>query len=575
MKRVLDYMIAHWYYYLVGVLAMIVGLTLDMYAPIITGRLIDEVIINKDIALFSVLIWMLIGITLGRGIFGYIKEIAFDLVGARVIKKLRKSLFDHIQSLSQNFFQEKNTGELMTRLKDDGDKIWESISFGIMLTIEMTIMFVVVVILMLRIHVQLALFTFMFLPAIGYLAYKLNTDIRRIYGKISKKNAQLNTTAQENIAGVRLVKAFAREKYEAKRFLKQSEGYYELNMTYARAIARRYPNMLTISALIPVFVVVIGGYFVIGQELTLGVLAEFLGYAYMIVWPMRLVGWLSSIMAEAKAAGKRIDEIFEAEPVIYNAPDAKDLGSCQGEIEFKHVDLILGKKSILKDINFTLKQGETLAIMGATGSGKTSIVNLLERFYDPDHGQVLIDGKDIRTLTLKSLRQSMAVVMQEVFLFSDSIGSNISFGNEREGSAECIEESATQAQAHDFISQMSQNYATVIGERGIGLSGGQKQRISIARAFDQGAKIIVMDDATSALDTETEYRIQKEVKRLKDRTKIIIGHRISAVKEADEIIVLDQGEIIERGTHQALLALKGCYFDTFSEQYEGYIEEGA
>ncbi len=389
--------------------------------------------------------------------------------------------------------------------------------------------------------------------------------------RLVKKNAELNTTAQENIAGgVRLVKAFAREKYEVKKFLKQNKGYYELNMAFAKSIARRFPNIETISNLIPVFAIIIGSYFVIESDITLGTLAKFLGYSYMIVWPMRLLGWLSSLMAEAKSAMKKVDTVFEAEAEIVDEEGSYDFIDCLGYVEFKNVSLTLGEREILRDINFSIKPGQTLAIMGATGAGKTSIINLLERFYDPSSGVVMIDGHNVRDLTLKTLRNKIAVVMQEIFLFSDSIVNNIHFGNEKVISMETVTESANAAQAHEFINRMDDDYETVIGERGVGLSGGQKQRISIARAFAKEAKILVMDDSTSALDMETEHQIQREVEKLRDVTKVIIAHRISAVKDAGEIIILDGGQIVERGSHYELLNKKGRYYETFNEQYEGY-----
>lgn len=570
MKRVLNYMKQRWYYYLAGALAMSVGIWLDMQTPIVTGRLVDDVIKAGNTSIFTGLILTLLGITLGRAVFGYMKEIAFDLAGVHVVKDLRQDLFDHIQGLSQNFFEEKNTGELMARLKEDGDKLWHGISFGIMLVIEMGVTLVIAVVLMLRIHVTLSLITFTTLPIIGWLAWHLSKEVDDIYGKISEKNAELNTTAQENIAGVRLVKAFAREKYEVKKFLEHNQGYYDLNMAYAKTIGRRFPSIQMLSNLLPVVAIVIGGAFVINADLSIGTLTMFMGYSYLIVWPVRLIGWLSSIMAEAYGAVKKIDTVFNSEAEIFDKEDAQVLERCLGYVSFEDVTLALNGREILKNINFNIKPGQTLAIMGATGTGKTSIINLLERFYEPTEGQVLVDGRDISTLTLTSLRNKVAVVMQETFLFSDTIANNIHFGNDSQKAVSNIEGAAASAQAHEFVERMDEGYETVIGERGVGLSGGQKQRISIARAFSKEAKILIMDDATSALDMETEHQIQKEVAKRKDATKIIIAHRISAVKDADEIIILDKGEIVERGTHKQLLAKQGRYFETFNEQYEGF-----
>ncbi len=571
MRRMLKYIKANSWIYGLGILAMGFGIFMDMFNPIITGRIVDEVIVDGDKEIFPYLLMLLIGITIGRAIMGYGKELLFDYGSVRIVTVLRQDMFDHIQKLSYSFFDSKNTGELMTRIKEDADKIWHASSFGIMLVIESVITLVIATVLIVLISLLLSIIAFITLPILAYLALKLERSIGETYVKISEQNAMMNSTAQENIAGVRLVKAFAREKYEIQKFLEKNKGYYDLNVKQAKIWSAFYPKIEFISNLLPVLVITFGGALVIGEDLSIGMLIRFSGYTQMVMWPMRNIGWLSNIIAEAIASTKRINTIFESESEVQNMANAQSVQAIQGCIEFKDVGLELDGKVVLKDVNFVVEPNKTLAVMGATGSGKSSIINVLTRFYDTSAGDILIDGLSVKEYTLKSLRQHISVVMQEIFLFSDTIEENILFGEHQNTQEEVLKKSAMSAQAHEFIDRMEESYGTVIGERGIGLSGGQKQRISIARALAKDAQILVFDDSTSALDMETELRIQREIKALKQRTKIIVAHRISAAKEADEIIILDEGEIVERGTHQELLELKGRYYETFIEQYEGEV----
>ncbi|QUH29535.1 ABC transporter ATP-binding protein [Vallitalea guaymasensis] len=570
MKRVLHYMRKYWYLYFFGSIALLSSIVLDLFTPMITGTIIDDVIEGGNISIFKGLITALIGITLGRAVLGYIKEIMFDFAGSNIICGLRQDLFDHIQSLSLGFFDRKNTGELMSRIKDDADRVWEGISFGLMLFIEIIIYFVIATIFMFRISAKLSVLAFLTLPFIAYMAIMLEKKIGATYEKISEQNATLNTTAQENIAGIRLVKAFARERHEIKKFLAHNEGYYKLNMEQARIWSRFFPSIEMLTNILPILVIVFGGSMVIGEDLTVGTLVKFTGYMNMVIWPMRSFGFLSNLMAEAKASAKKIDKIFVEEPEIKNANKPAKLDEPKGKVEFNNVSLELDGKKVLDDINFKILPSKTLAIMGATGSGKTSIINLLERFYDTTDGEILIDNERINDIELANLRENISVVMQDVFLFSDTIKENISFGYGELLANDVIINSAQSAKADDFIEHMEDGYDTVIGERGIGLSGGQKQRISIARALAKECKIIIFDDSTSALDMKTEHRIQKEIDKKDDITKIIVAHRISAVKNADEIIILEDGKIVERGNHDSLIKMKGRYYDTLKEQYEGY-----
>jgi ATP-binding cassette subfamily B protein len=571
MKRIIRYLKKYWWIYLLGFGSMSVGIFLDMFNPIIAGRIIDEVIVKGDKNLFGTLALLLIGITVGRAIAGYAKEMLFDFVGVNIMMELRQNIFDHIQSLSYNFFESKNTGELMARIKEDAERVWEGSSFGIMLAIESFVTLCIASYLMLLISPKLSIITFITLPILGWLALALERKIGKTYEDISEQNAVLNTTAQENIAGVRLVKAFAREKHEIKKFLEKNDGYYKLNYKQAKIWGLFYPRIELMTNILPILVITIGGAFVVGEEMTIGTLIKFSGYMYMVIWPMRILGWITNVMAEAFASARKIDTVFKCETEIKNKEDGIVKDELIGRIEFKNVSLKLKETEILKDLNFTVEPNKTLAIMGTTGSGKSSIINVLTRFYDHSSGTIKIDGVELADYDLHNLRSHISVVMQDVFLFSDTIEENILFGVKETTDHDAMIEKSMSAQAHGFIDRMDESYQTVIGEKGIGLSGGQKQRISIARAFAKNANILVFDDSTSSLDMETEYQIQQEIEKLENVTKIIIAHRISAVKKADEIMIIDKGEIVERGTHKELIALEGRYYQTYCEQYEGFM----
>ena len=568
MKKLHTYIWEHKWGYLLAVSSLLIAVSLDLMSPQFTKHIVDDVIVGGDIPKLKWLLLGILGIGVGRCIFQYVKEYMFDYLGSTIASDMRKNLFRHIQSLSAEFFDRTGTGELMARVKEDVDKIWDGISFVSMLLIEVTVHTIIILFWMYRLDWRLALIPTLSMGICGTIAVVMEKKLGAVYEAISEENAALNTVAEENLAGVRTVKAFAREKYEIGKFLSHNRRYYDLNMQQSKVFVKYDPYFSLVTKVLPLITVMSGGYFVIHGEMTLGSLSAFLEYSNNIVWPMEMLGWLTNSASSAIASNRKIQKIYQEKPAVTEKARPVTKEQIAGKIEFSNVSFHKADGyEILKNVNFTVMPGKTVGIMGATGAGKSSIVYLLQRLYDVTGGSVKVDDTDVRDLSLKQLRSSISVVMQDVFLFSDSISENVKLGKRDSIDPETVRKAAADARANSFIERMDQKYDTVIGERGVGLSGGQKQRISIARALAKKNPILVLDDSTSALDMETEHLIQETLETLKDTTKIIIAHRISAVKKADEIIVLDAGQVKERGTHESLIAQKGLYYETYLAQY--------
>ncbi|MDP4144528.1 MAG: ABC transporter ATP-binding protein [Bacillota bacterium] len=568
MRTILKYISKYKLLIVIPFMAMLISTAIDMFNPYLTQLLVDKVIVNKEYGLLSYIVISIGSIGIARALLGYVKEFTFDYMASKVAANLKLDLFNHIQSLSFNYFDGQNTGELMSRIGEDVENIWKAAGFGASLFVEQTIYFITASVILLCLDWKLAILSLATMPFLCYVTMKLEKEIGIAFGKISDQTAALNTTAQENIAGVRLVKAFAREKHEILKFLKLNKTNYTLNLEQNKVWGKYNPMQELLGNISILIVITFGGMFVIKDYISLGTLVAFNGYLWMLIWPMRMIGWLTNILAQSSASAKKLDNIFNTKPSIESPKDAFKLDEIHGHIKFENVSFKYNNELILRNINLEASPGDTIAIMGTTGSGKTSLVNLIGRYYDACDGRILIDGLELKSLDLNSLRSKMAVVPQDNFLFSDTIEQNIRFGKE-DATFEEIEAACRTACASEFIDKLEEKYETIIGERGIGLSGGQKQRLAIARALVRNSSILILDDATSALDMNTEYSLLKNLfNNKKKSTTFIIAHRISAVKNADEIILLDDGSIIERGTHSELLNKKGKYYDIYCEQFK-------
>ncbi|HEY5560913.1 MAG TPA: ABC transporter ATP-binding protein [Clostridiaceae bacterium] len=571
MKRILKYVTRYKLFIIIPFIMMFVGIGLDMLNPLLQAIFIDRVLKNGESNLLILVLGGIGGITIVRAILGYIKMLMGDYLGVWVSSDLKNDLFNHIQSMPYKYFDSMNTGELMSRIGEDVDNVWMAIAFGIGFLIENAIYLVLATIILISINWKLALVSIVASPLICYLAITFEKEIGAAFGKISDQAAVINTTAQENIAGVRLVKAFAREKHEIMKFLNLNNDNYNLRIAQNKVLAKYLPALEFTSNVTVLLVVCIGGIFVIHGNFSLGTLVAFYGYSWMLVWPMRNLGWLINVISQGDASAKKIFKIMDTLPEIKDTETSVSLESIKGHVTFNNVSFKYNDEFVLKNICIDAKAGSTVAIMGTTGSGKSSIINLIGRFYELTEGSLLVDGVDVKNIKLKDLRKSMAVVSQDTFLFSESIEENILMGD-KSYSKEKILEASDCACASEFIDTIADKYETLIGERGIGLSGGQKQRISIARALLKDANILVLDDATSALDMDTEYSLLKNLhQKHKKSTTFIIAHRISAVKNADQILFLQNGEIIERGTHQELLSQKGKYYEVYCDQFKDFV----
>ena len=560
---------------LLGILITIISRVFSLFAPRLIGDsltavenyLVDhqgDLVALKSLLLNNILI--IIGATLLSGFFTFLMRQTIINVSRYIEFDLKNEIFSHYQRLTQRFYKNNRTGDLMSRISEDVSKVRMYVGPAIMYSINTVTLFVCVITLMFSIAPKLSVYTLIPLPLLSLTIYKLSRVINARSTVVQEMLSKLSSFTQETFSGITVIKSYGLEGNTYKNFDTLALEAKEKNMNLAKVQAWFFPLMILLIGMSNLIVIFIGGQQYMNGEIEIGVLAEFIIYINMLTWPVAVVGWVTSVVQQADASQKRINAFLDEPIEIKDGPGVEV--AVQGEITLEDVTLVYPETKIkaLNRVSLKVESGKSLGIIGKVGSGKSSILQLINRLYDPDNGKVLLDGHDIRDFKLEELRSHIGNVPQNAFLFSESIEDNIRLGK-RDASEEEIVEASKKAAIHKSIKKFKQGYKTLLGERGLTLSGGQIQRVSIARALIKNPDVLIFDDCLSAVDTDTEEKILKNLKEFsQDKTTIIVSHRISSVKDADHIIVLDHGKIIEQGTHQKLLDLKGSYFDLFNKQ---------
>lgn len=541
----------------------LIGASINVVSDRLEGKITDAVF-RHDL---MINILYLIGAAIVAGVFTFLMRQTIINVSRFVEYDLKNEIYQHYQILSLNFYKSNRTGDLMNRISEDVSKVRMYVGPAIMYTMNTITLFVVALIYMINAAPKLTLYTLLPLPILSIAIYMLSRMINKRSTIVQQSLSTLSTYTQEAFSGISVIKSYGIEPKTNNNFEQLSAENRQKQINLAKVEALFFPMMILLIGISNLIVIYVGGMQYINGEIeSIGTIAEFIIYVNMLTWPVATVGWVTSLVQQAEASQERINEFLKTQPDIRNK--ANDLTPIKGDIEFKNVSFVYPDTNIeaLKDVSFKLNSGQTLAILGKTGSGKSTILDLIGRLYDIDHGEILIDNTHISELNLYSLRESIGYVPQDAFLFSDTLRNNIKFGKEDATENEVIEASKN-AQVHDNIIGFSKGYDTILGERGITLSGGQKQRVSIARAIIKRPEILLFDDCLSAVDTETEEKILQNLERLtKDRTTIIVSHRISSAKNADQIIVLEDGKVLESGNHDSLIANNGYYKELYAKQ---------
>ncbi|PYI54835.1 ABC transporter ATP-binding protein [Paenibacillus flagellatus] len=561
------------YLLFISIVCLMCSTALGLVYPHLLRFLIDNVIKKEQFEWVPYLALLVVGVVAVKASFAFCHGFAGGRLGNRIAFTLRNALYEKLQYLSFQYYDRAKTGDLMSRLTADLEAIRQFIGFGFAQILNVFLMFTFGAIMMLTMNWKLTLITFVTMPFLVFTALRLEKRIHPEFRSIRQAVSNLTTAVQENITGVRTVKSFAREPHEVKKFALRSEEYKGSHINLAHTWARFFPILELLSSVCVVILLTAGGMFVINGSMTLGELVAFFSFIWYIIAPMRDIGFHINNYTQSKASGERVLEILNQYVHVKDKDGAIALQPEQvkGGVRFEHVTFAYPEKQpALIDFHLDAPAGSVIGLLGGTGAGKSTVIQLLLRAYNIKEGRILLDGRDIRDITIESLRKQIALVFQETFLFSSTIRNNIAYGR-KDVTDEEIFRAAKLAKAHDFIMELPLGYDTIVGERGMGLSGGQKQRIAIARALIKDPKILILDDATSAVDMETEHEIQAGFRELmKGRTTFIIAHRISSLKQADEIIVLDGGRIAQRGTHEQLLKQPGPYFETYKIQYSDH-----
>lgn len=552
---------------IVGLILVFITSLLVLINPQISGMIVDEVIEGQHYEKLGILLLIMIGVTLVRSLLRFTFLMCFESSSQGLVYDMREEAYRKLMKEDFNFFNKNRTGDLMSRQTGDMDAVRHMVSHVIYFSFENILVFLMALVMIFSVNVKMALCMLIVLPFTLAVTLSQRRHIKPAFDRVRDCFSSLNAFAQETIAGNRVVKAFAKEDYELEKFDRENDGYRDAQLNAASIWMKYIPMFEVLSQCLTIILMIMGGFMVIDGEMTIGNMVTVNGYLWMLNSPLRQAGWIINDLQRFLTAIEKIYKVYTTEPDIKQPEHVVEKRKLKGSVTFDHVNYYTNDDTVLKDINFHVEPGQTVGIIGATGSGKSSLVNLICRFYDVNQGRVLVDDIDVRNLNLQTLRGNIGIAMQDVFLFSDTIEGNIAYGNP-DCTFEQVQAAAKIANADEFIREMPEGYDTIIGERGVGLSGGQKQRISLARAILKDPSIIILDDTTSAIDMETESMIQNELKKISDeRTVFIIAHRISSIIHADQILVLDNGRLVERGTHEQLLAKKGYYSTVFHHQY--------
>ncbi len=571
LRRALTYLKPYWHITVGAFVSLLIVTASSLVTPLLIQRIINEGIGQQDVALIAGLTLAILVVAVVRGLFTFTQSYWSETASQGAAFEMRNALYDKLQRLSFSYHDHAQTGQLMTRATNDIELVRQFTGLGLIQLISSLLMFVGTAIILLWMNWRLAIAALAVMPLTFLVIFRFVGQVQPLFKQVQERLGGLNTILQENLSGVRVVKAFAHEPYEWQRFDAANQTLYGINVQAARAFAFNLPLVFTMAGLGTVIVWWYGGLQAIAGTMNIGELVAFNTYLAMLLFPIFGLGMVSALISQASAGAERIFEILDAPIEVHDKPGAVALPPIEGRVAFDHVSFRYAgsTQDTLTDVSFAVEPGRTVAIMGPTGAGKSSIINLIPRFYDASQGQVLVDGHDVRGVTVESLRSQIGIVLQETNLFSGTLRDNIAFGRP-DASLEDVIAAARAANAQDFIEALPNGYETVVGERGVGLSGGQKQRIAIARALLLDPRILILDDSTSSVDAETEHRIHQALDRLMEgRTSFVIAQRISTIRRADLILVLDHGRLVAQGTHEGLLQDSEVYADIYYSQFHG------
>ena len=576
-----------------GLCLSVVVAAMNMVNPLVTGNIVDRVIKGGQHELLLKFISIMLCVVVGKSIFRYSYQVIFEHCSQNVILKMREDLYAHIQKLDFSWYDNAPSGNVMTLLTSDLDKVRHFVAWVLYQILENSLIYIFSIITLASINWKLTLAFMVIAPPVLFLVHKFKIHIRPAHMKVRDQFVVLNTRVGENIEGNRVVKAFVREGYETERFEKENEAYRDVSVANADMRVKFLPWIDALCQVLPVILIMFGGYLVIQKEMTIGQLVTFNGLMWAFIQQINMFGILVDNTQNFAASADRLYELWKVETKIKNPEGAEVSASVkdaensevsasassqtaatsfpaapaiEGRVEFRNVNFAYNETSVIKDMSFVIEPGTTVGILGSTGSGKSTIANLMCRYYDADSGEVLIDGKNVKDYNLQELRRNVGITMQEAFLFSDTVEGNIAFAKP-DASFEEVEAAAELARVKEFIGDLTDGYDTIVGERGVGLSGGQKQRIALSRLFLANPKIMILDDTTSAVDNDTEYKIRQSIKsQSKGHTAFIISHRVSSFENCDVILVIQDGRIVDKGSHKELISRDGYYREVWMEQ---------